>query len=95
MNKAELVTNIQKVSTVNVTKEQVNAVLAALEETVRNTVATDGKVTIPGICTVSSKVVAAREGIVMLGNHKGEKWAKPEHKEASVKIVKSLKNIFA
>ena len=31
----------------------------------------------------------------MLGTNKGSKWVKPEHKEACVKIVSSLKNIFA
>ena len=31
----------------------------------------------------------------MLGANKGDTWVKPAHKEACVKIVKALKEIFA
>lgn len=94
MNKVELVKRIAEVSTEEVSQKQANAVLAALESVVRDVVIADDEVTIPGICKVKSKVVPERTGKIMMGDRKGETYVTPEHKEGSVKIVKSLKKVF-
>lgn len=94
MKKIELIKEITNRSTEEVNQKQVGAVLTALESVVRDTIVADDEVTIPGICKVKSKIVPERTGKVMIGANKGNTWVKPEHKEATVKIVKSLKNIF-
>ena len=94
MNKVELVKKITEVSTEEVNQKQVNAVLAALESVVKDVVLADDDVIIPGVCKVKSKVVPERTGKIMMGDRKGETYVTPEHKEGSVKIVKSLKKVF-
>lgn len=94
MNKVELVRSIVEVSTEEVSQKQVNAMLAALETVIREEIKKDGEVTIPGIGKVKTKIVPERTGTVMMGANKGEKWVKPEHKEATIKIASSLKKIF-
>ena len=94
MNKVELVKKITEVSTKEVNQKQASAVLAALESVVRDTIVTGDEVTVPGICKVKSKVVKERVGTIMMGDRKGETYVTPEHKEGSVKIVKSLKKVF-
>ena len=94
MNKVELVRSIVEVSTEEVSQKQVTAMLAALETVTREEIKKDGEVTIPGIGKVKTKIVPERTGTVMMGANKGEKWVKPEHKEATIKIASSLKKIF-
>lgn len=94
MNKVEFVKRVTKVSTEEVNQKQVGAVLAAIESVVKDTVLADDEVTIPGVCKVKSKVVPERTGKVMMGANKGGTWTKPEHKEATIKIAKSLKTVF-
>lgn len=94
MNKVELVRSIVEVSTEEVSQKQVNAMLAALETVTREEIKKDGEVSIPGIGKVKTKIVPERTGTVMMGANKGEKWVKPEHKEATIKIASSLKKIF-
>lgn len=94
MNKVEFVKKIAEVSVEEVSQKQVNAVLVALESVVKNAVLSDDEVTIPGVCKVKSKVVPERTGKIMMGDRKGETYVTPEHKEGSVKIVKSLKKVF-
>lgn len=94
MTKTDLIKKIAEVSAEEVNHKQVNAVLAALESVVRDAVVDGDEVTVPGICKVKEKVVKERTGTIMMGANKGEKYVTPEHKEASVKIVKSLKKIF-
>lgn len=94
MNKVELVKKIVEVSTEEVNQKQVNVVLAALESVVKDVVLADDEVTIPGVCKVKSKVVPERTGKIMMGDRKGETYVTPEHKEGSIKIVKSLKKVF-
>lgn len=94
MNKVELVKKITEVSTEEVNQKQVSAVLVALESVVRDAVVTGDEVTVPGICKVKSKLVPERTGKIMMGDRKGETYVTPEHKEGSVKIVKSLKKSF-
>ena len=94
MNKVELVKKITEVSTKEVNQKQASAVLAALEAVVRDTIVAGDEVTVPGICKVKSKVVKERTGTIMMGDRKGETYVTPEHKEGSVKIVKSLKKVI-
>lgn len=94
MNKVELVKKITEVSTKEVNQKQASAVLAALEAVVRDTIVAGDEVTVPGICKVKSKLVPERTGKIMMGDRKGETYVTPEHKEGSVKIVKSLKKVF-
>lgn len=94
MNKVEFVKRIVEVSAEEVSQKQVNAVLVALESVVRDVVLADDEVTIPGVCKVKSKIVPERTGKIMMGDRKGETYVTPEHKEGSVKIVKSLKKVF-
>lgn len=93
MTKVELIKNIAETSG-EVSQKQVAAVLSALENVVRNAVLRDDDITIPGIGKVKTKVVPERSGKVMMGANKGSTWTKPEHKEATIKIAKSLKTIF-
>lgn len=94
MNKVDLVKKVANVSTEEVTQKQVAAVLVALESVVREAVLADDDVTIPGVCKVESKLVKEKNGTIRIGSRKGETYNIPEHKEGSVKIVKSLKKIF-
>ena len=94
MNKVEFVKRISDVSTEEVTQKQISAVLAAIESVVKDAILADDEVTIPGVCKVKSKVVPERSGKIMMGDRKGETYVTPEHKEGSVKIVKSLKKVF-
>ena len=94
MNKVELVKKIAETSCEDVTQKQITAVLDALEIVVREEVIAGNEITVPGICKVVSKMVKERTGKVMVGTRKGESYVVPEHKEASVKIVKSLKTVF-
>lgn len=93
MTKVELIKNIAETSG-EVSQKQVASVLSALENVVRNAVFRDDDITIPGIGKVKTKVVPERSGKVMMGAKKGSTWTKPEHKEATIKIAKSLKTIF-
>ena len=94
MNKIEFVKKIAEVSVEEVSQKQVGAVLAAIESVVKDAVLANDEVTIPGVCKVKSKVVPERTGKIMMGDRKGETYDAPEHKEGSVKIVKSLKKVF-
>ena len=95
MTKVELLKEISNKSVEAVNQKQVASVLAALEAVVKDVVTSGDEVTVTGICKVKEKVVKEKTGTIMMGPNKGEKYVKPEHKEASVKIVKSLKTIFA
>lgn len=94
MNKSEFVKKIAETSIEEINQKQVNAVLVALESVINDVVLAGDEVTIPGICKVKSKVVPERTGTILIGENKGKPWTKPEHQEATVKIVSSLKNIF-
>ncbi len=94
MTKVELIKSISEISTEEVSQKQVNAVLIALEEIVKDSVYCGHEAIIPGICKIKQKLIPERKGIVMIGVNKGEQWIKPEHMKASIKIASSLKNIF-
>lgn len=94
MNKTDLVKRIVEVSTEEISQKQVNSMLSALETVVKDAVYNYDEVNIPGIGRVKSKVVPERSGIIMMGANKGEKWVKPEHRAATIKIASSLKRMF-
>ena len=94
MNKIEFLKAIQEKATIEISQKDLAEVLRAQEEAVRESVLADEEVTIPGICKVKNKIVPERTGVVRMGANVGETWVKPEHKEATIKIVSSLKKIF-
>jgi len=97
MTKTELITNITNTLEKNgekMAKAKVIAVLDALEVVTREAILKGESVTVPGICKIDSKIVAARTGIVMMGDNKGSTWTKPEHKAVTVKPVSTLKKVF-
>lgn len=94
MNKLEFVRKITEKAEGQLNQRQTNVFLIALEEAVKDVVISGDEATIPGICKVKSKLVPTKTGTVMRGANKGEKWTKPEHMEATVKIVPSLKKVF-
>ena len=94
MTKTEFIKAIQAKATIEIPQNDVADILNAIENVVKDTVISGDEVTIPGVCKVKSKDVPERTGTVMMGANKGDKWIKPAHKEACVKIVSSLKKIF-
>lgn len=94
MNKIEFLKAIQEKATIEISQKDLAEVLRAQGEAVREAVLADEEVTIPGICKVKNKIVSERTGVVRMGANIGETWVKPEHKEATIKIVSSLKKIF-
>lgn len=94
MNKNDFIKAVQAKATIEIPQKDLVEVFKATEEVVREAVLTGEEVTIPGVCKVKVKEVPERTGTVMMGANKGEKWVKPAHKEACVKILSSLKKIF-
>ena len=81
MTKSELIKEIQNEVSINIPQKDVAEILDAQAKVVADAVKAGDEVTIPGVCKVKS--------------NKGDTWTKPAHKEACVKIVKALKEIFA
>ena len=75
------------------TKKDIGVVIDALTDVIKEAVLAGDTVTIPEICKISSKDVAERSGVTKLAG-KEVPWTKPEHTEATVKALKSFKNIF-
>lgn len=94
MTKTEFIKAIQETVSINIPQKDVTEILDAIATVTAKEVKAGGEVTIPGVCKVKSKDVPERTGTVMMGANKGDKWVKPAHKEACVKIVSSLKKIF-
>lgn len=94
MTKTDFLKAIQEKATIEISQKDLAEILKAQELAVREAILANDEVTIPGIGKIKSKVVPERTGTVMLGTNKGEKWVKPEHKEATIKIASSLKKIF-
>lgn len=95
MTKNEFMKAIQSEVSFNIPQKDVAEILDAQAKVVADAVVAGDEVTIPGVCKVKTKDVPERTGKVMMGDKKGETWVKPAHKEACVKIVTALKNIFA
>ena len=94
MTKNDFSKAIQEKLSIDIPRKDVAEILSAIENVVKDAVINGDEVTIPGICKIKTKDVPERTGKVMLGEKAGETWVKPAHKEAAVKILPSLKNIF-
>ena len=94
MTKTDFIKAIQGKASIEIPQKDVAEILNAIENVVKDAVIDGDEVTIPGICKIKTKDVPERTGKVMLGDKAGETWIKPAHKEATVKIMPSLKKIF-
>ena len=93
MNKTEMINKIQETVDFEVTKKDLAQIVDAYTKVIKEAVLAGDTVTIPEICKISSKDVAERSGVTKLGDVE-KAWTKPAHKEATVKALKSFKNIF-
>ena len=93
MNKNEMINKIQETVDFEVTKKDLAQIVDAYTKVIKEAVLAGDTVTIPEICKISSKEVKERTGTTELGGVK-KAWTKPAHKEATVKIMPSLKKIF-
>ena len=93
MNKNEMITKIQETVDFEVTKKDLTQIVDAYTKVIKEAVLAGDTVTIPEICKISSKTVKERSGVTKLAG-KEVPWTKPEHTEATVKALKSFKNIF-
>ena len=93
MHKNDMMKKIQETVDVEVTKKDVTQIVDAYTKVIKEAVLAGDTVTIPEICKISSKDVAERSGVTKLGDVE-RAWTKPAHKEATVKVLKSFKNIF-
>lgn len=94
MTKTEFIKAIQAKTNIEIPQKDIAEILNAIENVVKDAVIDGDEVTIPGICKVKTKDVPERTGKIILGDKAGETWIKPAHKEATVKVVPSLKKIF-
>ncbi len=95
MLKTDFIKAIQREVSIDIPQKDLVEILDAQAKVVADAVLAGDEVTIPGICKVKSKDVAERTGTVLMGTSKGSTWVKPAHKEACVKVVSALKNVFA
>ena len=93
MVKNEFIANVQEKIDIEVSKKDLNTILDGFVNVIKEAVLAGDTVTIPEICKISSKDVAERSGVTKLGDVE-KAWTKPAHKEATVKVLKSFKNIF-
>ena len=93
MTKNEMINKIQETVDFEVTKKDLAQIVDAYTKVIKEAVLAGDTVTIPEICKISSKDVAERSGVTKLGDVE-RAWTKPAHKEATVKALKSFKNIF-
>ena len=93
MTKNILIDKIQETVDFEVTKKDLTQIVDAYTNVIKEAVLAGDTVTIPEICKISSKDVAERSGVTKLAG-KEVPWTKPAHKEATVKALKSFRNIF-
>ena len=93
MLKNELITKLQEKIELEVTKKDLNVILDGLVDVIKDAVLAGDTVTIPEVCKISSKDVPERSGVTKLGDVE-RVWTKPAHKEATIKTLKSFKDIF-
>ena len=93
MVKNEFIAKVQENIDIEVSKKDLNTILDGFVNVIKEAVLAGDTVTIPEICKISSKDVAERSGVTKLGDVE-KAWTKPAHKEATVKVLKSFKNIF-
>ena len=93
MNKTELIAKVQENIDIEVTKKDLTEIFDSMINVIIDGVKNDEEITLPGICKIKSKTVAAKSGITKLGGTETS-WSKPEHKEGSIKVLPSFKKIF-
>ena len=90
MNKKELINKISENTTI--TKKDVDIVLAAFQDIVKETVISGDKVSLTGFMTFEKKHVPAKSGVTKLGGVE-KPWSTEPKDEVSVKLSKSYKAI--
>ena len=93
MTKNEFVDKIQGTVGFEITKKEVGEIVEAISAVAKEAVLAGDEVTIPGVCKIRSKEVAARTGVTELNGEK-RTWTKPAHKEGTIKILPAFKNLF-
>ena len=93
MVKNEFIAKVQEKIDIEVSKKDLSTILDGFVNVIKEAVLAGDTVTIPEICKISSKTVGERSGVTKLAG-KEVPWTKPEHTEATVKALKSFKNIF-
>ena len=93
MVKSEFITKVQEKIDIEVSKKDLTQIVDVYTKVIKEAVLSGDTVTIPEICKISSKTVKERSGVTKLAG-KEVPWTKPEHTEATVKALKSFKNIF-
>lgn len=89
MNKKELITAIKEKT--EVSKKDIETILAATEEVVKETIASGDKVTVLGV-QFSTRVQAAREGVIQRNNGEIKNYSSPEKTVPKLKATKTLKD---
>lgn len=74
------------------TKGDANVIIDAVGEVITETLLKGDSISIPNVVKFSVGVAPAREGTVMLGENKGEKWISPEHNVPRAKFSSVLKD---
>ena len=89
MVKSDLVKKISDVT--EVSRKDAEAVINALSEVITDAMVDGDEVTIPNIGKFKVKEVGERRGTIMMGEHKGEEYVTPAHKEPSFKLSAPFK----
>lgn len=90
MNRTQLVNEIS--SRIDVKKKDVEAVLTALPEVVKEAVTNGEDVKLTGFLTFSKKDIPAKSGVSKLGGVE-KAWSTEAKSEVNVKLSKSYKNL--
>lgn len=90
MRKTELIKAIIE-KTEGFTQKNIETILTVLAETVTDALTNGDTVPVPGIGKFSVKDVAARKGIIHLGDKKGEEYTTPAHRKPVFKPSTQLK----
>ena len=93
MTKNEFIDKIQKTVGFEINKKEVGEIVEAIATVAKEAALAGDEVTIPGICKIRSKEVAARTGVTELNGEK-RTWTKPAHKEGTIKILPAFKGLF-
>lgn len=93
MTKNDFITKVQENVNLEVTKKDLTEIFDSMINVIIDGVKNDEEITLPGICKIKSKTVAAKSGITKLGGTETS-WSKPEHKEGCIKVLPSFKKIF-
>lgn len=93
MTKSEFITKVQEDVSIEVTKKDLTEIFDSMINVIIDGVKNDEEITLPGICKIKNKTVAAKSGVTKLGGVETP-WSKPKHKEGAIKVLPSFKKIF-